>query len=327
MKSLLICLLVASNFVMSEETFSNTNHTSFDSERSLKEFLRWRFSRKEPEPVQIETSDQWKQLGEESKNYAVWIGHSTYLLNSGGLTILTDPVFSKRASPFSWAGPKRLIAPAISLEELPRIDVVTVSHNHYDHLDIVSLKTLYELNPDTLFLVAKGDKDLLIKSGINNVKEFLWWEDLEVKNTVFTFTPVQHWSARGLKDRNKSLWGGWFMQANDLKLYHAGDTGYSNDFVTTRDQLGSPDYSFIPIGGYDPRWFMKDSHVNPEEALQIALDLKAPHSFGMHWGTFILTDELVTEPPKRVAAALKDQGLESDFFRSPKPGAILSLAK
>ena len=219
---------------MSEETFSNTNHTSFESERSFKEFLRWRFTRKEPEAVQIETSDQWKQLGEDSKNYAVWIGHSTFLLNYGGLTILTDPVFSKRASPFFWAGPKRLIAPAIFLEDLPQIDVVTVSHNHYDHLDIVSLKALYKLNPNTLFLVAKGDKDLLTKSGIDNVKEFLWWEDLEVKKTVFTFTPVQHWSARGLKDRNKSLWGGWFMQSSELSVYHAGDTGYSNDFEETK---------------------------------------------------------------------------------------------
>ncbi|HIB75276.1 MAG TPA: MBL fold metallo-hydrolase, partial [Gammaproteobacteria bacterium] len=116
---------------MSGETFSNTNQTSFDSERSFGDFLKWRVTRKEPKTVQIETSDQWKQLGEQSKNYAVWIGHSTYLLNNGDLTILTDPVFSKRASPFSWAGPKRLIAPAISLEELPDIDVITVSHNHY----------------------------------------------------------------------------------------------------------------------------------------------------------------------------------------------------
>ena len=273
--------MVASNFVMSEETFSNTNHTSFDSERSLKEFLRWRFSRKEPEPVKIETSDQWKQLGEESKNYAVWIGHSTYLLNSGGLTILTDPVFSKRASPFSWAGPKRLIAPAISLEELPRIDVVTVSHNHYDHLDIVSLKTLYELNPDTLFLVAKGDKDLLIKSGINNVKEFLWWEDLEVKNTVFKLT---------------------------------------------RAKLGSPDFAMIPIGGYDPRWFMSYHHVKPSESIQIALDLGVTRSVGMHWGTFILTDEDILEPAELIDKELKKLNLADNFFITPKPGQLLSLS-
>ena len=171
--------MIASNFVMSEETFRNTNQTSFDSERSFGDFLKWRFTRKEPKAVQIETSDQWKQLGEQSKNYAVWIGHSTYLLNNGDLTILTDPVFSKRASPFSWAGPKRLIAPAISLEELPRIDVVTVSHNHYDHLDIASLKTLQKLNPNAQFLVAKGDKDLLVRSEIINIKEFLLLRSLK----------------------------------------------------------------------------------------------------------------------------------------------------
>ena len=326
MKIFLICLVVASNFIMSEETFSNTNHTSFDSERSLKEFLRWRFTRKEPEVVQIETSDQWKQLGEESKNYAVWIGHSTYLLNSGGLTILTDPVFSKRASPFSWAGPKRLIAPAISLEELPRIDVVTVSHNHYDHLDIVSLKALYKLNPNALFLVAKGDKDLLIKSGIKNVEEFLWWEDLEVKNTVFTFTPVQHWSARGLKDRNKSLWGGWFMQSLSYSTYHAGDTGYSADFKETRTRLGSPDFAMIPIGGYNPRWFMNYHHVKPSESIQIAKDLGVSKSFGMHWGTFILTDEGILEPAQLIDQELKRLSLPEDFFRTPKPGELLSLS-
>ena len=325
MKSLLICLLVASNFVMSEETFNNTNQTTFDSERSLKEFLKWRFSRKEPEAVQIETSDQWKQLGEESKNYAVWIGHSTYLINTGRLTILTDPVFSKRASPFSWAGPKRLIAPAIPLKELPRIDVVTVSHNHYDHLDIVSLKALNKLYPKTLFLVAKGDKDLLVKSGIRNVKEFLWWEDTEVKDTIFTFTPVQHWSARGLKDRNKSLWGGWFMQSSDLTVYHAGDTGYSDDFKETRSRLGSPDFAMIPIGGYSPRWFMSYHHVKPSESIQIAIDLGTSKSFGMHWGTFVLTDEDILEPAQLIDQELKKLNLSIDFFRTPKPGEVLSF--
>jgi len=311
---------------MSEETFTNTNQTFFESEKSLGEFLRWRFSRKGPEKIQIETSDQWKQLEEESKNYAVWIGHSTYLLNNGDLTILTDPVFSKRASPFSWAGPKRLIAPAISLDELPRIDVVTVSHNHYDHLDIVSLKALYKLNPDALFLVAKGDKSLLIKSGIKNVKEFLWWEDFEIKNTVFTFTPAQHWSARGLKDRNKSLWGGWFMQLADLTVYHAGDTGYSNDFKETRSKLGSPDFAMIPIGGYDPRWFMSYHHVKPSESIQIALDLGVTRSVGMHWGTFILTDEDILEPAELIDKELKKLNLADDFFTTPKPGELLSLS-
>ena len=310
---------------MSGETFSNTNQTSFDSERSFGDFLKWRLTRKEPKAVQIETSDQWKQLGEQSKNYAVWIGHSTYLLNNGDLTIVTDPVFSKRASPFSWAGPKRLIAPAISLEELPDIDVITVSHNHYDHLDIASLKTLHKLNPKALFLVSKGDMDLLVRSGIKNVTEFLWWEDIEVKNTLFTFTPVQHWSARGFRDRNKSLWGGWFMQSSNHTIYHAGDTGYSDDFKETRSRLGSPDFAMIPIGGYNPRWFMNYHHVNPSESIQIALDLGVSKSFGMHWGTFRLTDEDILEPAQLIDQELKKLNLADDFFRTVKPGEIILL--
>ena len=310
---------------MSGETFSNTNQTSFDSERSFGDFLKWRVTRKEPKTVQIETSDQWKQLGEQSKNYAVWIGHSTYLLNNGDLTILTDPVFSKRASPFSWAGPKRLIAPAISLEELPDIDVITVSHNHYDHLDIASLKTLHKLNPNASFLVSKGDMDLLVRSGIKNVTEFLWWEDIEVKNTLFTFTPVQHWSARGFRDRNKSLWGGWFMQSSNHTIYHAGDTGYSDDFKETRSRLGSPDFAMIPIGGYNPRWFMNYHHVNPSESIQIALDLGVSKSFGMHWGTFRLTDEDILEPAQLIDQELKKLNLADDFFRTVKPGEIILL--
>ncbi|HIC27394.1 MAG: MBL fold metallo-hydrolase [SAR86 cluster bacterium] len=310
---------------MSGETFSNTNQTSFDSERSFGDFLKWRLTRKEPKAVQIETSDQWKQLGEQSKNYAVWIGHSTYLLNNGDLTIVTDPVFSKRASPFSWAGPKRLIAPAISLEELPDIDVITVSHNHYDHLDIASLKTLHKLNPKALFLVSKGDMDLLVRSGIKNVTEFLWWENIEVKNTMFTFTPNQHWSARGFRDRNKSLWGGWFMQSSNHTIYHAGDTGYSDDFKETRSRLGSPDFAMIPIGGYNPRWFMNYHHVNPSESIQIALDLGVSKSFGMHWGTFRLTDEDILEPAQLIDQELKKLNLADDFFRTVKPGEILPL--
>ena len=325
MRSFLIVLLLISNFVMSDETFSNTNQISFDSERSFGDFLKWRLTRKEPKAVQIETSDQWKQLGEQSKNYAVWIGHSTYLLNNGDLTILTDPVFSKRASPFSWTGPKRLIAPAITLEELPDIDVITVSHNHYDHLDIASLKTLHKLNPNASFLVSKGDMDLLVRSGIKNVTEFLWWEDLEVKNTLFTFTPVQHWSARGFRDRNKSLWGGWFMQSSNHTIYHAGDTGYSDDFKETRSRLGSPDFAMIPIGGYNPPCFMNYHHVNPSESIQIALDLGVSKSFGMHWGTFRLTDEDILEPAQLIGQALKKLNLADDFFRIVKPGEILPL--
>ena len=325
----LIALCVITYFCSSysfADTYKNTNDQQ--NGKTFGQLMTWVFDgEKGPERVKIETSYQWQELAPDQINYAVWVGHATYLINNGDINILTDPIFSKRASPIGFAGPKRMIPPAMQLNDLPKIDAVVVSHNHYDHFDIWSLKKLYKLNPETIFMIPVGDKKKLIKAGIKNVVEMNWWESLKVSNTTFHFTPVQHWSKRGLFDRNKSLWGGWFMQTDALALYHAGDTGYSNDFKTTYERLGAPDYSFIPIGAYDPRWFMKDSHVNPEEAVQIALDLKTSHSFGMHWGTFILTDEPVLEPPVRLERALIDQNLEPDFFRSPKPGEILKLTK
>ncbi len=308
------------------QTYKNTNEQ--ENGKTFGQLMTWVLDgEKSPEKVEIESSTQWQELAPTQTNYAVWIGHATYLINNGDINILTDPIFSKRASPVGFAGPKRMIPPAMTLNDLPKIDAVVVSHNHYDHLDIWSLKKLFKLNSETIFLVPTGDKKRLVKAGIRNVVEMNWWDIFRVSNTEFHFTPVQHWSKRGLFDRNKSLWGGWFIKSNDLSLYHAGDTGYSSDFKTTYERLGAPDYSFIPIGAYDPRWFMKDSHVNPEEAVQIALDLKTPHSFGMHWGTFTLTDEPVLEPPARLKEALEKQNLESDFFISPKPGEILQLAK
>jgi L-ascorbate metabolism protein UlaG (beta-lactamase superfamily) len=308
------------------QTYKNTNEQ--ENGKTFGQLMTWVLDgEKSPEKIEIETSTQWQELVPNQTDYAVWIGHATYLINNGDINILTDPIFSKRASPIGFAGPKRMIPPAMTLNDLPKIDAVVVSHNHYDHLDIWSLKKLFKLNSETIFMVPAGDKKRLVKAGIRNIIEMNWWDIFRVSNTEFHFTPVQHWSKRGLFDRNKSLWGGWFIKSNDLALYHAGDTGYSSDFKTTYERLGAPDYSFIPIGAYDPRWFMQDSHVNPEEAVQIALDLKTPHSFGMHWGTFTLTDEPVLEPPARLKEALKKQNLESDFFISPKPGEILQLTK
>ena len=308
---------------MSNERFQNTNEEA--KGKSFREFLKWTFTNKTPELIAIEISDEWKSLSKDSKNYLVWIGHATYLIQKDGLTILTDPVFSKRASPVRFAGPKRLIPPAIPIEKLPNIDVVTVSHNHYDHMDMKSLKKIYKLNPDALFLVPMGDKRRLERLGISNVSEFLWWEDVKVNDAKFTFTPTQHWSARGLRDRNKSLWGGWFMQLNTESIYHAGDTGYSSDFIETRKRLGSPGLSLIPMGAYAPRWFMKTHHVNPEEAVQISLDLGSKQSLAMHWGTFSLTDEDILEPPVLLKKALEEKNLDEEYFMTLKPGEVFNL--
>ena len=305
------------------ERFTNTNGIA--NEKSFSDFLKWSLSNESPERIAIESSEAWKGLDLQSDNYILWIGHASFLINIGGTTILTDPVFSKRASPLRILGPKRLIPPALTLNDLPKIDLVTISHNHYDHLDVHSLKQIYKNNPAVNFLVPKGDKKILTKRGIENVFEFLWWENFALKNLVLTFTPVQHWSARGLGDRNKSLWGGWFFESEEINLYHAGDTGYSNDFVVTRERLGAPDYALIPIGAYAPEWFMSDNHVNPKDALQIAIDLDAKKSIGMHWGTFLLTDEEVMEPPQLLEAALTEESLPSEYFITLKPGDFVPL--
>ena len=308
---------------MPNERFKNTDEDA--AGKSFREFLKWSFTNKKPELVAIDSSDEWKELTPSSTDYLVWIGHATYLINKDGLTILTDPVFSKRASPVRFAGPKRLIPPAIPIDKLPKIDVITVSHNHYDHLDLRSLKKIYKANPNAIFLVPKGDKRRLERRGIENVKEFLWWEEIEINGSKFTFTPVQHWSARGIADRNKSLWGGWFMELKTESIYHAGDTGYSDDFIETKKRLGSPSLSLIPVGAYAPRWFMKTNHVNPPEAIQVALDLESKRNFGMHWGTFQLTDEEIMEPPELLQQSLKELGLSEEFFRVLTPGEVVEF--
>ena len=323
MRKFILPLLLFSSLIMSNERFKNTNEEA--NEKSFKDFLKWSFTNKTPKLITIELSDEWKELNSSSTDFMVWIGHATYLINKDNLTILTDPVFSKRASPVQFAGPKRLIPPAIPLNKLPPIDVVTISHNHYDHLDIRSLKKIYKANPGVIFLVPMGDRRRLERKGIENVKEFLWWEEIEIKGSKFTFTPVQHWSARGIVDRNKSLWGGWFIKLKTETIYHAGDTGYSKDFIETKNRLGSPSIGLIPVGAYAPRWFMKTNHVNPPEAIQIAIDLESKKNFGMHWGTFQLTDEEILEPPKMLKESLKDQDLPDKFFNILKPGQVVAL--
>jgi len=302
--------------------FKNTNGESLD--KTFSDMIKWIRSDIEPEISSIEISSDWKNLNlEEDDDYVIWIGHSTFLIKKDGTTILTDPVFSDRASPFKNIGPKRLIPPAIPLDEIPNIDFVTVSHNHYDHLDIKSLIKISKKHPKAIFLVPAGDLKLLKRKRIKNTYEFKWWQSFKTSNFEFTFTPVQHWSKRSLFDRNKSLWGGWYIKHKEYSLYHAGDTGYSNDFKDTKIKLGSPKYAFIPIGAYDPEWFMAESHVNPEDAVQIMLDLEAEKAFGMHWGTFSLTDEDTIEPRERLANAVKENN--SIDFITLKPGKIISL--
>ena len=302
--------------------FKNTDGEAID--KSIKDLIRWQRNQKKPTLAFIDISDDWQNINlEDENNYLIWIGHSTFLIKKDGLTILTDPVFSERASPFKRLGPKRLIPPSLSIKDLPPIDVITVSHNHYDHLDIRSLKKISKNNPEAFFLIPKGDIDIFKKRNINNVFEFECWQNIDLKDHIFTFTPVKHWSARGLFDRNESLWGGWFINSKDYAIYHAGDTGYSKDFKETRKRLGAPKYALIPIGAYDPEWFMSASHVNPEDSVRIMKDLQAQYGIGMHWGTFTLTAEDTLEPRKRLNNAVIADGVQN--FRTIVPGELVFL--
>ena len=245
-----------------------------------------------------------------------WIGHASMLVQAGGLTVLTDPIFSERASPVQLVGPKQAQPPGLALADLPLIDVVLISHNHCDHLDKASVKGIAERSAaagkPTLFLVPLGLKRWFANIQISNVVELDWWDQHDVRGVQFNFTPTQHWSARGLGDRSQTLWGGF-----------AGDTGYSEDFADVRARFSSRqqqaqdpvfDLALLPIGAHKPRWFMAEQHIDPLEAVQIHLDLKAKRSVGIHWGVFELTDESLDQPPQDLADATKLHQLRADEF-------------
>jgi len=260
---------------------------------------------------------------------ATWIGHATVLVQSGGLNILTDPIFSERASPLAFAGPKRAQPPGIALADLPPIDVVLISHNHYDHLDRASVVELNRrAQGRTLFLVPLGLKAWFAEQGIANVAELDWWDVHRVAGVEFESVPVQHWSGRGVSDRNKTLWGGWAVFAPDLRWYFSGDTGYSRLFAETRQKLAPRmrdgylfDLALLAIGAYEPLWFMSTQHMNPAGAVQAHQDLAARRSIGIHWGTFELTDEALDQPPRDLATARAQRGVrDEDFFVLPIGG-------
>ena len=260
-----------------------------------------------------------KDLKSFSEN-VIWVGHASLLVNHSNVTILTDPQFADRASPFSFMGPKRVTPAPFSIADLPMIDVVVISHNHYDHLDEQSIRDIATRQPQIKFLVPLGLKQLMLSWGAQDVTELDWWQPITVKGVTIQPTPVQHWSKRSAFDRNKTLWSGWMMNWPDFSFYFAGDTGYSDDFIETARRLGSPDLAAIPIGAYKPRDFMKSSHINPEEAVTVFTDLGAKYAIGIHWGTFKLTLEPMDEPPRKLAEALQKQKIPKQRFRALKHG-------
>jgi N-acyl-phosphatidylethanolamine-hydrolysing phospholipase D len=242
---------------------------------------------------------------------ATWIGHATVLLRVGGLNVLTDPHFSDRAFMVQWAGPQRKVPLPYALSQLPHIDLVVISHNHYDHLDKATVLALnQQAGGPPVFAVPVGLGEWFRGQDISNVREVAWGEQQVVGGVQVHSVPVHHWSSRTPFDRNKTAWGGWVFKSPQHTVFFAGDTGYSKDFEAIGQRFGMVDLALIPVGAYEPRWFMRGQHVNPAEAVRIHQDVHARQSIGIHWGTFELTDEPLDEPmgelPKAVAEAKLD---------------------
>jgi L-ascorbate metabolism protein UlaG (beta-lactamase superfamily) len=243
-----------------------------------------------------------------------FIGHSTFLIQTAAGNILTDPIYSQRASPFSFAGPRRARQPAIAFDDLPPISTVLLSHNHYDHSDLRTLARLARLT-DPIVVTPLGNAPLVRSAGLTRVEELDWWQEATSAPWPITLTPAHHFSARTPFDRNRALWGGFSLVAGGKRVYFAGDTAYAPFFPEVRRRLGPIDLALLPIGAYEPRWFMSAVHMNPAEAVQAHLDLGSPESIAMHFGTFQLTNEGIDEPLRALEEARRVNNVPADQFR------------
>lgn len=239
-----------------------------------------------------------------------WIGHATMLVRMDGVTFLTDPMFSERASPLSFVGPARMVPPGVPIEALPTLDFVTLSHDHYDHTDLPSIRRLAERGVPVI--TPLGFSELLRENAGAEVRELDWWQSTRIGSVEITCVPAQHFSGRGVIGQDRRLWAGWVIAGPTRRFYHAGDTGYGPDFVEIGKRLGPIDLASVPIGAYEPRAMMQAVHVNPEEAVRVAREVRARQAVGMHFGTFDLTDEPLDEAPVRFRAAAIEQGFGAD---------------
>ncbi len=293
--------------------------------KDLRDFLRWQFSREQqaewidqPAPA-VPPEVPARVEGDELR--VTYINHATLLIQHRGLNILTDPVWSQRVSPFTFVGPKRHHPPGLALDQLPPIDLILVSHNHYDHLDLESLRGLVERFPLATVVSGLGNGMLIREAGFKTVTELDWWQELPLDGGLkLHAVPVQHWSARTRSDTNETLWMGFVIESPDGPFLFPGDTGLGPEFRLIRERFGPMRFAALPIGAYAPRWFMRDNHMNPDDAVQAHQQLESQCSLAIHFGTFNLTDEGQFAPPRDLTKALADWQVDADAFRVPTPG-------
>ena len=305
------------------ERFHNPGEPATD--RSLADLLRWRWGGKRaPWPATIAVEQVRPARRVEGLCVTV-VGHATVLIQTTGLNILTDPIWSERASPVAFAGPKRVTAPGITFDDLPPIDVVLLSHNHYDHLDARTLRRVQAR--DAPLIVTPLGNDVILHRIMPDARVSTgdWGDCIALPGGAEVhLVPANHWSARTGRDRREALWSGFMLRSAAGLIYFAGDTGYGTGriFPAMRERYGVPDLALIPIGAYEPRWFLSAQHCDPDEAVRIMLALEARAAIGIHWGTFQLTDEPYGEPAELLATALAARGIAPDRFVAGRPAMV-----
>lgn len=306
------------------KTFFNPRHVN----RSWLEVLSWRFTSKPaPWPRQVPLVPQPPPPPPRGNEWVfTWINHATFLIQTAQGNFLTDPQFSRRCGPFGVLGPPRVHPPGLALTDLPRIDFILLSHDHYDHCDLASLRAIARAH-DPLVIAPLNHRTLLARAGIRKLVELDWWQSHSPAPCLdLTLTPARHWSNRLSGPRNGRLWGGFHVRHGSRAWWFSSDTGYDTElFPALRQRLGAPAIAMLPIGAYEPRWFMAAQHCNPAEAVQIHRDVAATTSLAMHWGTWQLTDEGRDDPVRALAAARSAAGLTEQDFRVLAPGESLSL--
>ena len=281
--------------------------------RPFRDVPRMLLERRTPWPARVDTPPQIRPPLEGPDGVVTFVGHSTFLIQTPAGNVLTDPIYSDRAGPFGLAGPRRVRPPAVRFEDLPPIAVVLLSHNHYDHCDRATLARIAR-RFDPLVVTPLGNRDLVRSAGIRQIEELDWWQDSTQSPMPVTLTPAHHFCARTPFDRNRALWGGFVIGTGGSRLYFAGDTAFAPFFSEIGSRLGPIDLALLPIGAYEPRWFMRAVHMNPDEAIQAHLALGAVRSIGMHFGTFQLTTEGIDDPVRGLEAACRTHSVPSAGF-------------